>query len=333
MKKVYLLLVISLIVLVGCGNTENVSEDKTIETIVFGDAQWDSFAFHNSVASTIVEHGYGYDTEVISGSTAATFQGLREGDINVYMELWVDNLQEIYDEGTEAGDIETVSINYDDNEQGLYVPTYVIEGDSERGIEPMAPDLRSIEDLKDYPELFQDAEDSSKGRIIGGPTGWVVSEQMETKIETYGLDEMYNYFYPGSEAGLITSLADAYESGEAWVGYYWSPTGITAKYDLTLLEEPEYDKEIFQKNYGTAFPPVDVVIAVHKDLPDQAPEVVEFLSNYQTSNALTEDALRYIVENDASPEEAAHWWMGEHEDVWINWVPEDVAEKVMNFLK
>src|SRR5690625_6637121 len=126
----------------------------------------------------------GYDTDIISGSTAATIQGLREGDINVYMEIWTDNIKDVYEEALEAGDIEKVSTNFDDNEQGLYVPTYVIEGDPERGIEPMAPDLRTVEDLKDYPDVFEDPEDPGKGRIINGPTGR--SEEHTSELQSRG---------------------------------------------------------------------------------------------------------------------------------------------------
>ena len=85
---------------------------------------------------------------------------------------------------------------------------------------------------------------------------------------------------------------------------------------------------MWEENKGTEFPPNDVVVAVHKDLPNQAKEVVGFLENYETSNELTESALDYMEENDVEPDEAANWWMKEHEDVWTKWVPEEVAEKV-----
>ncbi|WP_407058498.1 glycine betaine ABC transporter substrate-binding protein [Paracerasibacillus soli] len=52
--------------------------------------------------------------------------------------------------------MEKVSTNFADNDQGLYVPAYVIEGDEERGIEPLAPDLETVEDLKKYPHIFKD---------------------------------------------------------------------------------------------------------------------------------------------------------------------------------
>ncbi|UFU00395.1 ABC transporter substrate-binding protein [Radiobacillus kanasensis] len=333
MKKVFVgVSLLLLFILAACGGSGGGDGEESLDKIVLADAGWDSIRFHNAVAQTIMEEGYGYETEVKPGSTAATIQGLREGDINVYMEVWTDNIKEVYNEAIEAGDFENVSTNFDDNTQGLYVPTYVIEGDEERGIEPMAPDLKTVADLKNYPELFEDPEDPGKGRLINAPSGWAVAETITQKFETYGLGETFNNFMPGSDAAIVTSLADAYDSGEAWVGYYWSPTAVTAMYDLTLLEEPPYDEETWKENKGTEFPPNDVIVATHKDFKDQAPEVYEFLKNYETSSALTEEALVYMNENEASAEDAAVWWIKEHEDLWTKWVPEDIATKVKDSL-
>jgi glycine betaine/proline transport system substrate-binding protein len=326
MRKLALVLSISLVVLLSaCGG--GASKDS-IDVIKFADAGWDSIRVHNSIARTIVEEGYGYDTEETNGTSAATFQALEKGDLSVYMEVWTDNLKEIYEKALDKGTILSLSTNFDDNSQGLYVPTYVIEGDKERGIEPIAPDLKTVEDLAKYPDIFQDPEDKSKGRIIGGPSSWVVSEHLETKVETYGLDETYNYLAPGSDSAIVASLVGAYSKGEPWVGYYWSPTWVTAKYDLTLLEDNPYDEAVWNENKGTEFAPSDVVIAVNKDLATQAEDVVEFLKNYKTSNALTEDMLEYMEETEADADETAKWWMKENEDVWTEWVSDEVAEKV-----
>lgn len=333
MRMRKMLMFFSLCTLLVLGACSSEASKDSIKVITFGDAGWDSIRVHNSIAQTIVEEGYGYETEVTSGTTAATVQALEQGDINAYMEIWSDNIKEVYEKAIDSGNIIKVSTNFDDNAQGLYVPTYVIEGDPERGIEPMAPDLKTVEDLAKYPEIFQDPEDSSKGRIIGAPSSWAISEFLETKLETYGLDEMYNYLAPGSDSAIVADLAGAYKKGEPWVGYYWAPTWVTASYDLTLLEEQPYDEKIWNENKGTEFPPNDVVVAVHKDLPEQAKEVVDFLSNYETSSELTESALNYMQDNEVEADEAAQWWMKEHEDVWTKWVPEDVAEKVKAALK
>ncbi|MEH7226603.1 ABC transporter substrate-binding protein [Bacillus sp. JJ1566] len=334
-SKLFIVLTVLLLALVGCssGGSSGDGEPEKLDKIVFADAGWDSIRVHNSIAQRILEEGYGYETEVTAGSTAATLEGLRQGDINVYMEVWTDNVKELYQEMLDNGDIETVSTNFDDNSQGFYVPTYVIEGDKERGIEPLAPDLKTVEDLKKYPEVFPDPEDSSKGLVVGAPTGWAVGETMSVKVDTYGLGDTFNYISPGSDSSAVATLVDAYEKGKGWVGYYWSPTWVTAKYDLTLLEEAEYNEEQWNKDFGTAFPPNDVVISIHKDMPEQAPEVVEFLKKYKTSNDLTEEALKYMNEKEASAEEAAQWWMKQHEDIWTTWVSEDIAEKVKKSLE
>ncbi|HLQ98472.1 MAG TPA: ABC transporter substrate-binding protein [Candidatus Dormibacteraeota bacterium] len=339
MKKTIMTLitVLTIIVLTACGGNNNdgnegASEAKDIETIVFADAGWDSIRIHNSIAQIIIENGYGYKTDVISGSTATTFQGLRDGDINAYTEIWTDNIKEVYEEALEAGDIEKVSVNFNDNDQGLYVPAYVIEGDEERDIDPLAPDLKTVEDLKKYPDVFKDPEDPKKGRVINAPSGWEVEKVITEKFDTYGLDETLNNFLPGSDAAIVASLVDAYNKGEGWVGYYWSPTAITAKYDLILLEEEPFDQEKWDEDRSTEFPPNDVVVAVHKDLPDQAPDIVEFLSKYETSSELTEAGLQYMEDNEVDNDEAAIWWMNEYEDVWTEWVSEEVAEKVKEAL-
>lgn len=224
-------------------------------------------------------------------------------------------------------------MNFDDSVQGLYVPTYVIEGDAERGIEPMAPDLKTVEDLAKYPELFADPEEPSKGRIIGSIPGWAVDEIITKKIENYGLDKQYNIFRPGSEAALNTSLVNAYESGEPWVGYYWEPTWIAGMYDLTLLDEPDYEESTWNESYLTDFPPVSVVIAVNKVIEADHPEVFELLKNYNSSNILTNEALAYMQENEATPEDAAINFLKEHEEIWTEWLTEEDIEKVKDALK
>jgi len=327
MKRLIVLLFGALL-LAGCMD----DTDDDLDTIIFADAQWDSLQVHNYIAGKIVEEGYGYDTEIMSGSTSATVQGVRQGDVHVFMELWTDNVPELYNEALDSGDAVQLSVNFDDNSQGLYVPTYVIEGDEERGIEPMAPDLKRLEDLKNYPEVFEDPEEPGRGRIINSPSGWEVDKDINKKFDFYGLHESFNNFLPGSDSAIVTSLASAYEKGEGWVGYYWEPTAVMAKYDLTLLEEDEYDEEIFQDTAGTAFPSMETVVIVHSDFPDQAPEVADFLSNYKTSSDLVSAALEYMNDHEASTEEAAIWWLGEFEDVWTEWIPEDVAEKVKDSL-
>lgn len=121
------------------------------------------------------------------------------------------------------------------------MPTYVIEGDEARDIEPIAPDLKYISDLADYPDVFVGTDDPDKGVIIGATPGWAINEIFEEAIIEYGLDEYYNYMSPGSESAINASLVKAYDSGEPWLGYNYEPNWIMGMYDMTPLleEDPE----------------------------------------------------------------------------------------------
>ncbi len=309
-------------------------EPQELETIIFGDAGWDSLRLHNAIAGFILDHGYGYDYDVIPGSTPNILEGVIKGDVTVLMEMWQDNVP-IYPEYREAGTILELGTNFDDNAQGLYVPRYVIEGDPERGIEASAPDLKHVEDLKNYPDLFPDPEDPGMGLIVNGPPSWAVTTIMEVKGAHYGLDEMYNISGSGTAAALAASLSAAYERGEPWVGYYWEPTWITGKYDLVLLEEAPYDDDLWNEEAGYAceFKPSDITIIINPEFAGKNPAVTEFLTNYETSSALTAVGLAYMQDNDAEIDEAAEWFIQEYEDLWKDWVTSEAHEKVMAALK
>jgi len=305
------------------------------DNIVFADTGFDSLSFHNAVAQTIIEEGYGYPTGSIFGSTPATLLGLKGGDIDICMEEWTSLWGDVYYDALEEGLIIEISVNYNDNAQGLYVPTYMIEGDSERGIEATAPDLKTIFDLKDCWELFKDEEDPSKGRIYGPPPGWLVDNIVRTKIKTYGLDEYYNCFSPGSDSALSAVIVGAYEKGEPIVAYYWEPTWVMGMLNMTLLEDEAYSAEKWteENGYACEFESMDITIAVNKDLPERAPEVVEFLSHYHTTSAMASAALAYMMKKGCDTREAALWFLKTREDVWTKWVPEEIAEKVKEAIK
>lgn len=338
-KKFSMLSLVALLLLsiTACGQTKSNSEGasgsaKKKPTVVFADAQWASIEFANAVAGKIISAGYGYKTDTVPGSTPVTFKGLEKGDINVYMEVWTNNIQKLYDQAIKSGSIKELGVNFDDNAQGFYVPTYMIKGDPKRNIKPMAPDLKTVKDLNKYYKLFKDQTDPSKGRIYGSPSGWAVDKIMQQKVKTYGLDKHFNYFHPGSSAALASSIAKAYKEGKPWVGYYWTPTWIMGKYDMTLLKEAPYSKSVWNKNKGCSFPANKVTIAVNSKFAKQAPDVVKFLKNYHTTSAEINQALAYMQDHNVKPDKAAMWWMKKNENIWTKWIPADVAKKVKKAL-
>ena len=331
MKRIRIIAAVAILlaaaVLAGCG--EKAAKPKDI-TIVFGEAGWDSIKFHDAVAMYIIQKAFGYKTEEVSGATAITYSALLKGDVDVYMEIWTDNLAS-YEDDISSGKIKEVGINFDDNAQGLYVPRFVIEGDPERGIEPMAPDLEFVADLAKYSHVFKDFETPGKGRIYGAIPGWEVDNIVFAKYQHYGLENNFVYFRAGSDAALAAAFAAAYEKGQPIVGYYWEPTWLTGKYDLVLLKDEPYDPAVYRSGQ-CEFPAVPVTICVSAQMEEKAPEVVRFLEKYRTSSAMTSAALAYIENNNAFYMDAAKWFLQEHEDVWTAWLDDKGVKAVKDSL-
>jgi glycine betaine/proline transport system substrate-binding protein len=313
------------------------------EPITFADYGWDSALVLNRVAQFILEEGYGYETDAVPGETIALWEAIMRGDVEISLEIWAEQ-QAGWAPALEEGTVVDHGTSFGESVQGWWVPTYVIEGDEERGIEPMAPDLRSVDDLPDYVELFQDPEQPDMGRFYNCIAGWECQRVNDAKFKYYGLDEHFTMFDPGSDAALSTSLVSAVERGDPWLGYYWGPTWIFGLVDLTMIEEPEYTEECWNEVMRAAeaedtpdqaceYPAVAVHVASRADFIENAPDIHEFLDNFGMEMDDVSEMLLYMYEEDVDDHAvAAEWFLREREDLWTNWVPEEVAERVREAL-
>lgn len=305
------------------------AESSDVVTIRMADLTWDSARLNSSIIQTILENGYeGYEIEMVAGSTVNTLEALKGGDIDIIMELWTSNFPD-YQTMLDEGDLIQASTVLADNNEGLWVPTYMIEGDPERGIEPMTPDLITVKDLAKYADVFADPEDPGMGLIVNGPPSWTVPPSVVEKIESYGLDEYYNVRSAGTDTALAASLSGAYEKGEPWVGYYWTPTWISGKYDITLLQDEPYSDELWNDGRRCEFPHTIVTVVENPGFAEANPEVHDLLTNYDLNSQTCAELLSYMQENEAEISDATNYFLMEYVDVWSTWVSEDAKDMIL----
>ncbi len=296
------------------------------EEITLGEGDWESNTLHNEIARVIIEEGYGIPVNVDIVDTPLLIQSLREGTIHAWLEVWTDNMP-TYDDDLDAGHYEEVSVNYDDNYQGLYIPQYLADEH---------PGLRTVQDLPDYKHLFPDPEvtgwdpEIHEALVHGGPSGWAVTDFLQSKFSNEELyPELVEHFVfrPAESTTLLnTTLISAYEDEDPWVGYNWEPTWIMGQLDMFLLgDEHDYDPD----TGAGMIPTQDVTVVVTAGFQEDYPGVYDFLSNYKTSAELTAEGLAYMQTEDASAEEAARWWLIEYEDLWSEWVSEAAYDAVI----
>jgi glycine betaine/proline transport system substrate-binding protein len=308
------------------------SECGVDRPIVFADLDWDSAQVLNEVVRSILEEGWGCATDSIPGSTLPMLQGAIRGDIDIYMELWTDNVPEFWEEAVAAGTVVELNAVFDDATQGFYVPRYLVEGDAERGIEALAPDLRHVEDLPQYAHLFRDPEQPDKGRFYNCIIGWYCEGINNVKFHVYDMDEHFTNFRPGTGVALATTMQTAYLRGEPWFGYYWAPTWVLGALDMIRLEEPAYDEACWehmnayvdtpeQATMACAYPQSAAVVVLGSRYKDQVPDdILTFLSSIRAPSAVINDLLAFMQESDATPGEAARNFLATNPDLWTFWL-------------
>lgn len=293
------------------------------ETIVFSDLNWTSAEIQNRIAQYIVEHGYGFPTDVVPGATLPLFQGLRKGDTHVTMEIWLPNQSIGWTEAVELGEVVSVGKSLVGDWQSTFViPAYIAE---------QYPDLKTPQDLMkpEFQELFSTDDSRGKARLVACVPGWSCELVNDEQIETYGLTDSLYVIKPGSQDAMFAELFGAYEKQEPWLGYMWGTGDPALKLDLVLLEEEPYTQECWDSGKACHFDESLVLIAVNPSLLPRAPEVIGFLQNWEFSIPVYKPVFQWIDSNpEATRAEAAIWWLENNEDLWSTWVTEEAAEKV-----
>lgn len=305
--------------------------------VVFAGLDWDSNAFHTAVAQNIIKNGFGCEVDQIPGSSTPLMNGLIKGNIDIMMEIWKENTNPAYDKGITEDKIKNLGSNFPDATQGWFVPKYLVEGAS-----APAKDLKSVTELPKYKELFKDPEDPSKGRFYNCIAGWACEEINTKKLTVYNLNDSYTNFRPGTGGALSAAVESAIKQKKPILFYYWGPTWVMGKIadQVVMLEEPAYDKTIWDNfnreespSRTTAYPIVTVDKAVNTVFSEQAPEITQFITQYNTTSADVSTALVYMQTHGGSVEEAAINFLKTRPELWSKWVSPEIAERVKNNLK
>lgn len=324
-------LMIAVSIFGGCA-----SEPEKKMDITMADNQFDSIWFGNATVEYILEKGYGYNVETIETTTPIAQIALAEGDMDIWMEMWQQNWQDNYDEIIAAGKIENVGANFEGGPQFWVIPQWVHE----------EYDINTVADMKDNWELFEDPEDPKKGAFYNCIIGWQCEAINNVKFETYGLDEYYNNIAPGSGGALAAALAGPQKKSKPVFGYYWAPTPLMGMFDWYVLEEPEYNSEVWEKMIAAkddpslrpldevcAYESLPVDIGVNASLRDTNPDIVAMLEKLTLGLDAVNKATAYATENEIQDwSEVAVWYLKGYESTWKAWVTDDAYKKIKEAL-
>ena len=289
---------------------------------------WASGEALAAVTSFILEQGYGCNVTVIPTDTVPAVTSLAEnGDPDVIPEVWT-NGSPIYAELVEAGKVVSAAKTFaNGGEEGWWIPTYLAD---------KHPELKTIEGILANPELVDN-------RFHNCPVGWGCRNINDNLSRALGMEgqgvELFNH---GSGANLAASIAAAFEDKSPWFGYYWGPTAVLGKYDMTKVTIGPVDEAIHLANSvpeadaGTIgvsdFPASPVYNAMTTAFIEREPAVADFISKMVLPNDVVSKMLAWKDSNNASADETAAWLMTNYKDLVLGMLNEDARKNISALL-
>lgn len=300
--------------------------------VTIADMNWASAELAAYVDKFILENGYGCDVELVPGDTMPTTTSMSEkAEPDVAPEIWMNSVRQVINKAVDEDRLaKAAEILSDGGEEGWWIPKYMVDAH---------PELTTLEAVLKHPELFPNPEDESRGALHNCPSGWNCQIITDNLYRAFGVDKAgFDLIDTGSAAGLDGSIAKAYERKEGWFGYYWAPTAILGKYEMVKLDlgvghdAKEWDRCTGQANCTDPKPnnwTKSVVQTITSaDFATKSPEAFAYVSKRAWPNSVVNSLLAYMDQQQAGGEDGAEEFLKNHEDIWSEWVPADVAKKV-----
>jgi len=283
------------------------------------DPDWTGGVVTCRVLQYVLENEMDYKIKKITmPSGPGVREGLRNGDLDFACETWpsYSTTKEKYvKEYGGDGSIVYYGKTGIVGVSGYFVPRYMIDGDSSRGIPASTPKLKSYKDLNQYKHMFKSLESGSQGNLIGCPTAaWECEDQK--RLDLLGVD-----FYAqamGSETAHWAEMQAKYKRGEPFIAYAWAPHWIHAAMDLVEIELPPHDADKWPAtnwaqdvtyNYGGI------------QLMENHPDVVHVIKNFNLSNDQQANLIYAIDVKKRDTDDVVEEWMEANESIWRKWLP------------
>ena len=288
---------------------------------------WASSQVVTAVASFLMEQGLGCTVQKVPSSTVPALTSLAEtGEPDILTEVWANSTPSYGPLLEEGKLVELADVLSDGGVEAWWIPAYLAESN---------PELTTWEGIMANPAAVG-------GKFHDCPSGWACdiinnNNLKAANIEGSGLER----FQHGSGETLQTSIAAAFEEKAPWFGYYWAPTAVLGKYPMVQVEVPAYDETAHACNGDvdcatpgfSAYPASKVVTAASQAFVDREPEAAALLANVSFTNAQMGEVLAWRLDNNASNEEAAVYFLSSYKDVWADWLNDEAKANLAALLK
>lgn len=271
--------------------------------------------------------GLGCDVQTVPSSTVPALTSLAEtGEPDILTEVWANSTPS-YEPLLAGGKlVELGNVLSDGGVEAWWIPAYLAETN---------PELTTWEGIIANPDLVG-------GKFHDCPSGWACDIINNNNLNAAGIDDTgLERFQHGSGETLQASIASAYADKAPWFGYYWAPTAVLGKYPMVRVEVPAYDADAHACNGDvdcatpgfSSYPAAKVVTAASAAFIAREPAAAALMANVTFTNAQMGEVLAWRLDNNASNEEAAVYFLSTYQDVWAEWLDDEAKANLSALLK
>ncbi len=260
------------------------------QTITIGWIPWEEDIAVTNLWHAILEDN-GYTVEQQQLDAGLLFEGLAQGDLDLFFDAWLPNTHADYWE-LHSENVEDLGMWLDEAPLTWTVPAYM-------------EDFNSIADLAGNGDTFG-------GQIVGiEASAGLTRISRDEVIPTYGLDGEYE-LVESSTPAMLAELDNAINNEEPIVVTLWRPHPAYANYDLKDLEDPE----------NALGDPDEIHTVARMGFSEDFPEVAAAFGNFQfDSDILSELEVAVLQDAGEGNElEGARTWLEANTDYVNAWL-------------
>lgn len=304
--------------------------------VTIAEMDWESATLLANIDAIILGEGYDCDVTLVPGGTMITFATMdRDGQPDIAPELWINAFRDDVNAAVSDGRLHIAAQALTDGGvEGWWIPAFIAEAH---------PEIRTIRDALDRPDLFPHPTDEEKAAIHNCPSGWNCRISTSNLFRAFEAQkEGFELVGANSGAELDASIDKAFETNTGWLGYYWAPTATLGKHEMVLLsfgvphDQEEWNRCTSQTDCDNpqpnAWPKSEVYTVVTDAFQKRGSEAYTYLSTRGWGNRTVNAMLAWMADNEATGEEGAKHFLETYPEIWNSWVTPEVADKINNYL-
>ncbi|MBF7051847.1 choline ABC transporter substrate-binding protein [Halomonas sp. KAO] len=269
-------------------------ESESCETLRFAEVGWTDITATTALATEVFE-ALGYETRIDTVSVPIAYQGMKNGDFDIFLGNWMPSMASISNPYVEEGSVDRLRANLEGAKYTLAVPQYVYDAS-----------VTSLADLDQHADKF----DSSIHGIEAGNDGNQMIQQM-IDDDAFGLGDWR--LVDSSEAGMLSELG-ARVPDENWMVFLgWEPHPMNTNFDMAYLEGAD---DYFGPDLGGA----TIYTNTRDGLVEECGNVATLLDNLVFTLEMESQLMGEIMEEGEDPRDAARDYLQANPEVLDAWL-------------